>query len=88
MTSKRKPKIVAKSKTKLKAKAEPKIKREVFALPDWAHHQIVRESGLVEDICQHGVGHPNRDYIRKYDPNGIRWLSIHGCCGEGCCHAH
>jgi len=41
---------------------------------------IRRESGLVELVCEHGVGHPaygSVDYL------GDESYSIHGCCG--CC---
>jgi len=41
--------------------------------------QIIRETGLVEDICEHGVGHPNPKSLKKM-PEGF---DIHGCCG--CC---
>lgn len=53
---------------------------------NWRRH--LRETGLVERICQHGVGHP--------DPDSARWMNendpiegrrgswgIHGC--DGCC---
>lgn len=41
--------------------------------------QITRETGLVEDVCEHGVGHPNLEYLKSHKgANGI-----HGC--DGCC---
>ena len=55
----------------------------IYKKPKWAVQQITRESGLIEDICKHGVGHPNRDWIKKYDSRGIKGFSIHGC--DGCC---
>ena len=52
----------------------------------WPRH--LRETGLVERICKHGIGHP--------DPDSARWLNendtvigrrgswgVHGC--DGCC---
>lgn len=33
--------------------------------------------------CKHGIGHPRRDYLDKYDPDGSALLSVHVCCG--CC---
>ena len=42
----------------------------IYKKPKWAVKQMVRESGLVEDICKHGVGHPNKDWLKKHDPNG------------------
>lgn len=50
---------------------------------EWAKNQTVRASGLVEDVCEHGVGHPNKDWLKQYDPDGERGFGIHGCCG--CC---
>lgn len=45
---------------------------------------IVRDSGLVEDQCEHGVGHPNRKWLydHRKDEN-VDGLGIHGC--DGCC---
>ena len=51
---------------------------------DWEAHKLRRETGLLEHICPHGVGHPN--------PGSILWMAeetgsdtwgIHGC--DGCC---
>lgn len=55
-----------------------------FPKPDWAVSQSVRwETGLLEDICEHGIGHPNREWLAKYDPDGTKCFGIHGC--DGCC---
>lgn len=46
--------------------------------------QIMRSSTLIEDICAHGVGHPNPDsaaYLNWRD-KAEHW-GIHGC--DGCC---
>ena len=51
--------------------------------PAWAIGQNIRMSGLVEDECQHGVGHPNKDWLTQNDPDDKRALAIHGC--DGCC---
>ena len=54
-----------------------------YKKPVWAINQITRESGLIEDICMHGIGHPNSEWLRKNDPQGKLGFSIHGC--DGCC---
>lgn len=45
---------------------------------------LLRETGLIERVCRHGVGHP--------DPDSAAWLArvtgqeswgVHGC--DGCC---
>ncbi len=53
----------------------------------WPMH--LRETGLIERVCSHGVGHPDPDsarYFNERGPVGSRgtW-TIHGCCG--CCQA-
>lgn len=67
---------------------KPKIVRNEedsmeYEKPDWAVKQITRASGLVEDICEHGVGHPNQEWLDKHDPSRKTGISIHGC--DGCC---
>jgi hypothetical protein len=50
--------------------------------------QILRRSTLIEDVCSHGIGHPNPDSARflnwrdGYDPDKGSWFT-HGC--DGCC---
>lgn len=44
---------------------------------------IRRETGLMEFVCKHGVGHPARDSIRFFENNGVSSLGVHGC--DGCC---
>ncbi len=51
--------------------------------PDWAVGQKMRETGLVEDLCEHGTGHPNAFWLEINDPDGKRYLGVHGC--DGCC---
>ena len=53
-----------------------------FPKPDWAVGQYIRydRGGLVEDTCKHGVGHPNRVWLKKYGKDGD---GVHGC--DGCC---
>lgn len=45
------------------------------------------DRGIMERICPHGVGHPDRDglaYIaRTHGDERAAWESIHGC--DGCC---
>jgi hypothetical protein len=55
--------------------------RKNYKKPDWAVDQIIRENGVVEDICKHGVGHPNLEYLKER-PND---KGIHGCCEDSCC---
>lgn len=54
-----------------------------YKKPDWAIDQIIREGGLVEDICEHGVGHPNKEWLAEHDPENKKSFAIHGC--DGCC---
>jgi hypothetical protein len=41
--------------------------------------RLTRASGLIEDVCEHGVGHPNREWLRAHPEHD----GIHGC--DGCC---
>ena len=54
-----------------------------YPMPNWAIKQIVRESGLVEDVCDHYLGHPNLSWLKLHDPDGKRGFGVHGC--DGCC---
>ena len=54
-----------------------------YKKPDWAVQQIMRASGLIEDICKHGVGHPNSDFLARNPRYKKQGFSIHGC--DGCC---
>ena len=54
-----------------------------YKKPRWAIKQITRETGLIEDICKHGVGHPNIEWLKLHDPEGKLAFSVHGC--DGCC---
>lgn len=47
----------------------------------WRRH--LRETGLVERLCEHGIGHPDPDSVAFFKRHGID-LSIHGC--DGCGH--
>lgn len=52
--------------------------------PDWAVRQIVRRDRpdrCVEDICRHGIGHPNKQWLMKQNDT---YAGVHGC--DGCCH--
>lgn len=53
--------------------------------PDWAVGQTVRETGLLEDLCEHGVGHPNKQWLaeRKITHPWQAYWGTHGC--DGCC---
>ena len=52
-------------------------------VPAWVKQYLVRESGLLEEICQHGVGHPERESVKEMDKIGLKGFGIHGC--DGCC---
>jgi len=65
------------------ANIDGEIDEKLYPKPDWAVKQIVRASGLVEDICEHGIGHPNEAWMKLHDPDGERGFGIHGC--DGCC---
>lgn len=47
---------------------------------------LLRETGLIERTCRHGVGHPDPDSAawmdRRYGHRAGTW-STHGC--DGCC---
>jgi len=47
---------------------------------------IIRETGLVEHTCKHGVGHPDyksaKEMAKLYGHTVDTWL-VHCCCG--CC---
>ena len=45
---------------------------------------IIRESGLIERLCIHGVGHPDPDSVHYFSRTGRPGYGVHGCCG--CCH--
>lgn len=40
---------------------------------------VLRETGLMERLCPHGIGHPDPDSAAHFGPE---W-GIHGC--DGCC---
>ena len=42
-----------------------------------------RESGLIEHVCKHGVGHPAHGSVHWMSLHGIESMSVHGC--DGCC---
>ena len=45
---------------------------------------IRRETGLVEHICKHGVGHPAIGSVHWMKLNGVNGMEVHGC--DGCCN--
>ncbi|MAF24395.1 hypothetical protein CL634_02250 [bacterium] len=68
-----------------KSDTATKIDQEMFPKPEWAVSQLTRSTGLVEDVCEHGIGHPNRDWIvrRKFSRPKESYWGTHGC--DGCC---
>lgn len=59
------------------------IDLSIYPKPFWAVSQLIRETGLVEDVCEHGIGHPNITWLTKHDEEGTKRFGVHGCCG--CC---
>lgn len=43
------------------------------------------DRGILERICEHGVGHPDLDAAKYLKSIGQGYQNIHGCCHEGCC---
>ena len=54
-------------------------------MPDWATHQIIRASGLIENVCACGCGHPHPASVEEFEKIGIMTMGIHGCCSKMCC---
>lgn len=48
---------------------------------------IRRETGLIEHVCEHGIGHPNVGSMARldeiYGPGSDGSWGVHGC--DGCC---
>ena len=60
------------------------VRRPKYPMPSWAVAQIIRSDRrdcCVEDICNHGVGHPNQTWLQTQLDS---WAGVHGC--DGCCH--
>ena len=45
--------------------------------------ELRRETGLVELVCEHGVGHPAYGSVHWMKLNGHDSMGVHGC--DGCC---
>lgn len=43
------------------------------------------DTGVMERLCAHGVGHPDPDATTFAKAHGRGWYGIHGC--DGCCRA-
>ena len=56
---------------------------QIFKRPDWAIDQDIGDDYALEDVCKHGVGHPNREYLDSLPEDEARLMGIHTCCG--CC---
>ncbi|MFH0986881.1 MAG: hypothetical protein V1911_02405 [Candidatus Micrarchaeota archaeon] len=54
-----------------------------YKRPKWAVNGMWRTSGLLEDICKHGIGHPNKDFLEKNPQLKKYRFDVHGC--DGCC---
>ena len=63
----------------------------VYPEAPWSIGRDIRSGGLIEDVCEHGVGHPNAyslDVVVKLklrvDPTAkVDYIGMHGC--DGCC---
>lgn len=40
--------------------------------------------GILERICEHNVGHPDRDSAQYLESIGKGYENVHGCCGTCC----
>ena len=49
------------------ANIDVEIDQDLYPKPEWAVRQIVRASGLVENICCHGVGHPHEASVKEFE---------------------
>ena len=56
---------------------------KLYPKPEWAIRQLMRETGLVEDVCKCGIGHPNSKHLAEIEAEGMVGWGVHGCCG--CC---
>ena len=65
------------------ADIDVEVDQELYPKPEWAVRQIVRASGLVENICCHGVGHPHEASVKEFEKIGIMSMGVHGC--DLCC---
>ncbi len=43
------------------------------------------DSGILERICKHGVGHPDLDAALYLASIGKGVENVHGCCAQRCC---
>lgn len=43
------------------------------------------DRGILERICEHGVGHPDLDAALYLASIGKGFENVHGCCAERCC---
>lgn len=73
-------------KSKLVFKGKTKMKSEEIPTGEMIWTRNVRESGLLEHMCEHGVGHP--DYtsamrIAEHYKHPVNVWLAHGC--DGCC---
>lgn len=65
------------------ASIDVEVDQELYPKPEWAVEQIVRASGLVENVCCHGVGHPHPASVAEFEKVGIMSMNVHGC--DLCC---
>lgn len=44
------------------------------------------DTGVMERICNHGIGHPDPDGMHYWRARGDDWAGVHGC--DGCCRVN
>ena len=44
------------------------------------------DRGILERICEHGIGHPDRDSADYLSSIGKGYENVHGC--DGCCNGN
>lgn len=42
------------------------------------------DRGILERICEHGIGHPDPDQFEFWEQTNQSYQAVHGC--DGCCY--
>lgn len=68
----------------MKSKSLSQKRRLEVQVPKFPwEHTTRRESGLIEHVCKHGVGHPAIGSVQFMEFQGKKGCGVHGC--DGCC---
>lgn len=51
-----------------------------YRKPWWALYQHKTQEGVVEDICVHGFGHPNKEWLKEHPGQGCDGTLCCSCC--------